>query len=101
MATQTRQIAQFSDNTGKPVCTIQIEYDDSTSRISGVRCLNNSSSDCFAGVIRDSDKLLYGQTFPPGETYIPVPTAGQNRIDFIDLGRGHWRNVSFTFRFPA
>lgn len=64
MATVSRQLAQFSDENGQPMCTINVEYNDATMRISGVRAINNGSGNCYAAVIRSSDRLLYGQTFP-------------------------------------
>ncbi len=96
MATQSRQIAQLENG----LVTAFVDYDDATLRISAVRVINNGTAALYVEVRRTSDGLIYGQRFGPGETFIPVPTNGQNRIDFIDNGRGQWSGVSWMWMYP-
>lgn len=95
MATQSRQIAEFENG----LCTAWIVYDDATLRISQVHVINNGAAALYVEV-RRGDGLVYSNRFAPGDTFINVPTTGANRIQFTDLGRGHWQNVSWSTWYP-
>ena len=95
MATQTRQIAEFEGG----LATVYVDWDDSTMRISQVRVVNNGTAALYVEV-RRGDGLVYGQRFGPGITFIPIPTNGANRIQFVDLGQGKWQNVSWSTWYP-
>lgn len=77
-----------------------LEYDDVRMRLTAARVVNNTQEAILINVIRTSDGLIYSQRFPPGETFINIPTAASGRINIQDLGRGRWGGYSISALYP-
>jgi len=79
-----------------------LEYDDVSMRLTRAHVVNNSSNNIYIAVRRKNDGLLYANTFPPGDTYINIPTNNkQTRIDITALGRGRFDGYYLSARYPA
>lgn len=80
---------------------VYMEYDDISMRVSAIVCVNNLPNPVYAALIRNSDRRIYTQNFPPGTTTLSIPTQGQGRVEIVNLGRGHWGNISIQMGYPA
>lgn len=80
---------------------VDLEYDDSTKRATGVVCTNNSASAVRVEVWRQSDRLLYSQRFPPGDSRINIPTNVGNRIQLTEVAAGKFQGFDLASAWPV
>lgn len=97
MAIVTYTISTISDTDGTQ-CTWQYDYDDATLRISAFRCINGTIKLGVGALIRQTDRLLYSQSFPPDTSFISIPTTPAARLQLIQLRPGRLDGVDVSFR---
>jgi hypothetical protein len=80
--------------------TIELLYDDTNMRATGVQVTNNLPDAIYVEILRDSDHLIYSQRFPGQLTsVINIPTTPAGRINLtMDARgrlRGYWAGISY------
>ena len=101
MAIATVLIGQAYDSDTGQYVTVELEYDNTLLRATGVICTNPSQNSIFVEVTRDSDGHAYSKTFGPGNTRLDIPTGAAARIPLVFNSRGLLDGYSAGFTYPV
>ncbi len=98
MATVTRRLGAWDNE----VVLVQMDYDDTTMRVTAARVINNSANSIYIKLTRTSDGLVYEHTFPANSTTsISISTTAQGRVVLVNNGRGHFAGCIVFVLYPA
>lgn len=99
---QTVIIADLLGGAAEGGATVELLYDDTNMRATGVRVTNNLPGAIYVEVLRDGDNLLYSQRFPPlNTTVINIPTTPAGRINLFLDARGNMRGYHAGVTYPV
>jgi hypothetical protein len=80
----------------------EVDYDNVALRLTTLRCINDSTEDCWGKVVKLSNGRTYEHVFPALTTQeFAIPTNTAQRLTITVDERGRIDGVDYFFMWPA